>query len=221
MPIPSIITTIVQLFLACVALWSMLESRKLRLHAIAQLDVARRQHIIAVAPYLLVGAIPKDQLLREISKNPGAALSLGKGENPDGVIRNIKDDVLTVGQDVFFCEMTNPTSKIALGVEAVHYNSKSKTFIESEEGLETLGEGSTGRLWIAGKSMTVVEARESVVKSVGNSPKIQQLITQDSDSYVVVFFRDIEGSAYAVKRAYVIDREGDFGFKKATFEFLY
>ena len=151
MSIESMITTVVQLILAGVALWSMIEARKLRLHAVAQLGVVRRQHRVAVAPYLLVGATSKDQFLMEIAKDPAIALDPGKWENTDVAIRNLEVDFKKAGQDIFFCEMTNPTSKIALGIEAVHYNALSRNFIESAEGLETLGEGRSGRLWIAEK----------------------------------------------------------------------
>ena len=68
--------------------------------------------------------------------------------------------------------------------------------------------------------MTQADAITSIVMSVGNPAKVPQLLTQDNDSYVVVFFRDIEGSVYAVKRAYVVDKDGDIVFKKAIFEFL-
>jgi hypothetical protein len=220
MPIGSMITTVVQLILAGVALWSMIEARKLRLHAVAQLDVVRRQHMVAVAPYLLVGATPKDQLLMEIARDPAIALNLGKGENADAAVKNLEADFKKAGQDIFFCEMTNATSKIALGIEAVHYNARSRNFIESAEGLETLGEGKSGRLWIAGKAMNQADATTSIINSVGNSAKVPKLLTQDNDSYIVVFFRDIEGSVYAVKRAYIVDNDGDIVFKKAVFEFL-
>jgi hypothetical protein len=210
----------VQLFLAGVALWSMIEARKLRLHSIAQLDVVRRQHLVAVAPYLLVGAIPRDQLMQEIARDPAAVLNLGRGESADTAMKKLETDLRNATQDIFLCEMTNPTSKIALGVEAVHYNARNRMFTESEEGLETLGEGRSGRLWIAGKGMSSAEVIASVTKSVGLSTKIGALLTEDSASYVVVFYHDIEGSAYAVKRAYVIDKDGDIAFKKASFEIL-
>ena len=61
---------LVQLLLAGAAVWYAIETRRLRLQNRTQLNVAKKQHFLAVAPFLLVGLISKAKFTANFETNP-------------------------------------------------------------------------------------------------------------------------------------------------------
>ena len=215
-----ILPLLVQIALAGTAFWYALETRKYRIQGEHQLSTMQKQHFLTVAPFLLVGAVPKSILENEIEHHPEKFVRPGSNVDLKEIQKQVRADLINK-PDFFACGIQNPTSKLARQVEAMLYSAQNKHFIEGIHSKEVLSEKASDVLILASNPMNQQEAIESMRKSYPGIDKINSdLLPHDKKSYVVVFYRDIEGAVYAVKRPYRIDDDGDIGFSTSTFIIL-
>ncbi len=198
---------VVQALLAVFALWYTIETRALRLQASAQLKLIGRQHLLAVAPFLMVSVTTKSELVQSIE---------AQQDSPEKAERLESANALP--QETFVCAVENPTSRIALHAEGVIYVAESKHFLEGEKGLACIGEKEDYEIWFGEDPLTQKEVVDSTTASFPNATKIDgDLLDHADESYSVIFFKDIEESVYCVKRAFYTDEDGDTILRKPQF----
>jgi hypothetical protein len=209
---------VVQALLAIFALWYTIETRQLRKHSVLQLAVLHRQHLLAVSPYLTVGLFGKKEIIRDLETNPKEVLSI---EDPEELKKQAKaelEKLKSAESEFFLCSLSNPTSKLALSVEAFVYNQKSKNFVESVNGASVIEEKGDANIHVAGDSLSQEEAIAKARQTYGDFTEIDKnLFNHSADSYVIVFFRDIENGVYAIKREFFLDDENVIQHSRPNF----
>ncbi len=215
-----LIPLLIQTALAVAAFWYTIETRKYRLQSEQQLDTMRKQHFLTVAPFLLVGAIPKKKMEYDLEHHPEKFLPSGTEQDIKAAQKHIRSELMSK-PEFYACAIQNPTSKLARQVEAILYSSQNKHFIEGVGSKEVVNENSSAVIMIAGDPLNQQEAVESMRKSFPGIVKINEdLLKHEKLSYVIVFYRDIEGAAYAVKRPYLLDEDGDLRMTTSSFMIL-
>ena len=203
------LSLVVQALLAVFALAYTIETRNLRKHSSSQLKVLERQHTVAVAPYLLVGLSPKAELIKDLKENPSKILEFPP-EEIEAEAKN-KIELLEEGDSNFYlCQITNPTSKIALDIEAIIYDSNTKNFTLSDEGLIAIGEKESELVSAEIGPLTdkeVIKATKEAYPDIGN--EIDSLITYEDSSYIFLIFKDIEQGLYGIKREFSVGEDGE------------
>src|SRR5690606_17003882 len=112
------------------------------------------------------------KILHDLDHNPEKVLNVPEGKSLEDVISEHRGMLASTSGDVFFCQIHNPTSKVAIGVDAIHYNSESRNFISASRGLELIAEKSTESTMIIGKAMNQDEAIREARETYGNLPSI-------------------------------------------------
>jgi len=215
-----LIPLLVQLVLAGAALWYAIETRKYRIQGERQILAMKRQHFLTVAPFLLVGAVPKKKLQYDLEHHPENFLPPQPGQDPAQVKETLSKQ-LEGSPEFHICTVSNPTSKLARQVGTMLYSSQNKNFLRSQLGREVIAEKDTCQILIAGTPLSQIEAVDSLAKDYPGIAGIDvRLLKHEDVSYVLVLYRDIEGAVYAVKRAFNLNAEGDLIMGSSDFTIL-
>lgn len=206
-----VIGLVVQIFLAVFALWYTVETRSLRRHSMKQLAVLQRQHIVAVAPFLLIGLLPKTELIEKLESAPEKVLDAPPDQIQDMANKEIQR-LRTHDGNLYFCNVSNPTSKIALQVDAFVYDSTTKNFATSSSSIAVIAEKDDAQLIVGVGPLSKQEVIEAASEEYPEiSKRAGELLDYQNRSYLLVLFRDIEQGAYAIKREYEVDEDGESG----------
>lgn len=211
---------LVQLLLAGAAIWYAIETRKLRMQNQLQIDISKKQHFLTVAPFLLIGLISKTKFQAEFEAHPEKFVKEPSEEEFKKKTDRIKHDIAE-GSEFFFCNINNPTSKIARDAEVIVYNSNNRNFLLGQYGRAVIEEKQTEIIFVAGNPMSHQEVITAKIQAYPGIDKSKEPLFNYSDiSYAIVLYRDIEGSNYAVKRPFVIDASGNITMWRTSFIIL-
>ncbi|MDS4026801.1 MAG: hypothetical protein RKO25_07445 [Candidatus Contendobacter sp.] len=206
-----ILGLIIQVLLAIFALWYTIETRNLRRHSMKQLAVLQRQHLVAVSPFLLVGLRPKAELVKELETEPAKVLNVSADQVEETAKRELSRLRAHDG-NLYFCNISNPTSKIALQVDAFVYDSSTKNFTTSGSTIVVVAEKEDQQLVVGAGPLSqqeAIDAAQSEYPELGS--KAAELLNYNSRSYLLVLFRDIEQAGYAIKREFEMDSDQECG----------
>jgi hypothetical protein len=218
--IAEMLSIVVQSILAIAAIWYTWETRKVRLQNQYLLNITTRQHLITVAPYLLIGVVPKSRFQADVESHPEKFIHEASQEEYDKKFQELRKQI-SGSPDFYFCTINNPTSKLARDVEVVLYNSENKNFLMGQEGKAIIAEKGTEILWVSGSAKSQQEVIDIKIDAFPELTRVHKELFEYSDvSYAVALFRDIEGSAYAVKRRYVIQANGNIVMWRTLFRML-
>ena len=195
------ISVLVNAALAVIALWYTVETRRLRLQNQNQLKLLTKQGMLSLVPYLhvtLCNLATALALYEEEGKLPTDANKRAQ------FVGEIKRRFSEPGVK-FICRINNETTKLATAIRVCVFESQSKTFLRSEWGRTVLPEKDSIELEISPDAVS----REVMTGELRNryGPTTteffeKQLSTDHTLSYVIVFFRDIGGNPYAVRREF-------------------
>jgi hypothetical protein len=192
--------------LAVIALWYTIETRRLRLQNQDQLKLLSKQAMLSLVPYVHVSLYNLDtalELYEEEGKLPGSQTE--KARFVDKIRRRFSQPGVR-----FICKISNETTKLATGVRVYVFDCQSKTFFRSEWGRTVLAEKESIELEISQDAVSLEVVTEELRSKYGSAidPFEQHLITDHTSSYTIVFFRDVGGNAYVVRREFEINIKG-------------
>jgi hypothetical protein len=169
-----------------------------------QISVLERQHLLAVAPYVMIGLSSKAEMMKRINDNPSKVINVEDGEDLATKAAASLKELAAEKRTMYYYSLTNPTSKLALDVEVYLYCSKNKNFLGNDGGMTALGEKETENEWLvddpSDQKAIIEEARHSYGEIYGIN---KDLFDYSKESYVIIFFRDIEQAVYCIKRGFV------------------
>jgi hypothetical protein len=189
--------------LALIALWYTLETRKLRIQNQVQLELLAKQARLSLAPYLHVSLLNLESTLLIF----GDEGKIPKTEDEKLKLTNALRERFSKPNLKFICKISNKSTKLATTIRVYVFDCKARTFFRSAWGRTVLSEKETDDLEISNDAVSLDVIKQELQDKYGESNNFfnQQLTTDCPSSYTIVFYKDIEGNPYAVKREYEID----------------
>lgn len=197
---------IVNGLLAVIALWYTVETRKLRLQNQEQLSLLMKQVRLSVAPYIHVTLLNFQtalELLREEGKVPTEEPARNRFE--EGLREKFSQPKVK-----FISKISNKSSKLALHLRVYVFDCRSKTFFRSDWGRTVLAEHESIEMEILSEGVSLEVIRKEMEAKYGEPNDLfhRSLNADCQASYILAFFKDIEGSSYVVKREFDINKDG-------------
>lgn len=192
--------------LALIALWYTIETRKLRLQNQAQLNLLAKQVRAPLAPYLHVNLLDEKTALH-IFEEDGAIPK--EDSERQKFLNGIHKRFSNPGVK-FICRIDNKSDKLAVDMRVYVFEGESGMFLRSAWGRTILEGKATEELDIFQAAVPLDVIKEEMLEKYG---EVNEFFSRHLDatckhSYVVVFFKDIEGGPYVVRREFEKDKEG-------------
>jgi len=190
------IILIVQVALLLAALWYSWETRKIRIQNLDEIRLIANQGRLALAPFLVPGATPKSEIVNNIRKDTDK-----EEKARDEMIEGLESSDLR-----YFVKVDNPTDKTGCHLSPYVFDPDSKSFLIPDHAKEWISPKDAETFQVSGPSFTKKKIEEHLIEQYGNvaSSLFGHLETPEEEGYVVLFFRDIEGTLYVSKRSFTL-----------------
>ncbi len=209
---PEVIVLLAQLALVAAALWYTIETRKLRIQSESQMDMLRRQGRLSVAPFLVPGLVDVD--LARLRKKVEEDTELSAEERRD------KLDKIDRAQVRFVCAVQNPTTKLPHHCQLWVYDAKRRSFLLCDAGKEVIPEKETMLFQVSEPSFSLDECMKHLQTDFGTAADFAHVqLKVGTESYIALFFQDLEGRVYMIKRPFGIHDDGDVVHKPSVLFF--
>ena len=196
MEIGDLTLLLVQSALVVAALWYSWETRRMRIQNLHEIHLLANQGRLALAPFLVPGASTKAELLKNIeaSTEPDEATRLDHARQVN------ESDVR------YIVRVDNPTDKTGCHLQPYIFDPLTKSFLIPDHGKEWIRPRESESFQVSGPNCTRKKIEEDLESEYGNIAQnlFSELDMPEDSGYVVLFFRDIEGTLYASKRPFRI-----------------
>ena len=213
---------LIQFTLAGVGLWYCIETRKLRKESEKQTNNALMQKKLLITPYLLVGMIPGDNVLKQSQQQAAiqlAAIQLAgelglDKEQMEKYIQERQGNSNKVSSNKLKIYVRNVTNKIAVSISVYLYDYTHKNFLKGSRSLQVLHENARSEILVHDEAILKEDFFEEIKDKYG-VVKHQECLSKYEEckqhsSLIFVVFRDIEGNTNILIRPFKMVDEFPF-----------
>jgi|GEM_PF-6461552 len=195
---------VIQGLLAGAAFWYSWETRKMRMQNELEVRILSKQSRLSLAPYLVPGVtgVPQEKIIDEIEKDD--KIDDNERQQRINLARNTGTIKVVVVQ--------NPTKeKVGCNLQPYLYNKESRNFSECIYGKAYITPGGSETFPVKNTFLSREEVFQRVRGFYGDNVKVlmKNVDISENAGYVVLFFQDIEGSVYMMRRDFE-DENGEF-----------
>ncbi|MDK6725565.1 hypothetical protein QP713_05065 [Neisseria mucosa] len=208
---------LIQFTLAGVGLWYCIETRKLRKESEKQTNNALMQKKLLITPYLLVGMVPGNNVLKQLQQQAAIQLAGELGldkEQMEKYIQERQGNSNKVSSNKLKIHVRNVTNKIAVSISVYLYDHTNKNFLKGSRSLQVLDENARSEILVHDKAILKEDFFEEIKDKYG-VVKNQECLSKYEEckqhsSLIFVVFRDIEGNTNILIRPFKMVNEFPF-----------
>ena len=208
---------LIQFTLAGVGLWYCIETRKLRKESEKQTNNALMQKKLLITPYLLVGMVPGNNVLKQLQQQAAIQLAGELGldkEQMEKYIQERQGNSNKVSSNKLKIHVRNVTNKIAVSISVYLYDHTNKNFLKGSRSLQVLDENARSEILVHDKTILKEDFFEEIKDKYG-VVKNQECLSKYEEckqhsSLIFVVFRDIEGNTNILIRPFKMVNEFPF-----------
>lgn len=205
---------LIQFTLAGVGLWYCIETRKLRKESEKQTNNALMQKKLLITPYLLVGMVPGNNVLKQLQQQAAIQLAGELGldkEQMEKYIQERQGNSNKVSSNKLKIHVRNVTNKIAVSISVYLYDYTNKNFLKGSRSLQVLDENARSEILVHDKAILKEDFFEEIKDKYG-VVKNQECLSKYEEckqhsSLIFVVFRDIEGNTNILIRPFKMVNE--------------
>ncbi|WP_308032055.1 hypothetical protein [Neisseria cinerea] len=205
---------LIQFTLAGVGLWYCIETRKLRKESEKQTNNALMQKKLLITPYLLVGMVPGNNVLKQLQQQAAIQLAGELGldkEQMEKYIQERQGNSNKVSSNKLKIHIRNVTNKIAVSISVYLYDYTNKNFLKGSRSLQVLDENARSEILVHDKAILKEDFFEEIKDKYG-VVKNQECLSKYEEckqhsSLIFVVFRDIEGNTNILIRPFKMVNE--------------